>query len=179
MKRKKSVVILLILILGLFIILKVGIIDKKPPDITITVNGTTIDHVLGLNTWNRKKYDREDTFIYYMKDKEKEDLLYIPLEEEINIKFKGSTPTRIEMIDVILSEDGKLRYDKSLSSISHLEIKKKEANFILTMNGAAFLSTQYEDFKEGGVIRGIRINCGKGPNSWEYAFVIRTDASKR
>lgn len=178
MKRLKSVIFILTFIFILFLIININI-NKKPPDITVSVNGTKINYVLGLNTWNSKKYDREDTFIQYMKGKEKEDLLYIPLEEVINITFKGFTPSRIEITDYILNEEGELRYEKSLSSTTPLILNKKNTSFILTMNGAAFLSSQYEDFTDGGVIRGFRINCGKGSNSWEYAFVIRTDALKR
>lgn len=181
MKKIRLAILFLISFIFLVFFLILSTKANKPPVIKITVEGKEIEYTLGLNTWNGTKIDREDTFRYYMKRTFPEDLPYVLLGREIEIKFLGNVPDTVELADYILMEDGNIKYNlpPSTTTPTPLTFKHKKASFILSENFAAFFSSQSADYEPGATIRGFRIYCKDGKNNWEYGFIIRTDAIKQ
>ncbi len=147
-----------------------------PPKISITVAGTEINYVVGLNQWNNVIYDREGTFQTIMRDKAKTDLPYIKLNQEFQITFHGTAPDFAKLEDYIVQPNGNTRYSEREVQTIPIEFKNGKGSFVLAANPAAFLSSASSDYQPGASIRGFRLICQWGKNECEYAFIIRSDA---
>lgn len=181
MKKLKLPVLLLFLLVFLILLPLALLKPKNPPTIKITAESKEIEYTLGLNTWNGSKIDREDTFLYHMKRTLPEDLPYISLGKEIEIKFLGKVPDTVVLTDYILMDDGNVKYNipPSAANPTPLSFKHKKTSFILSENFTALLSSQSADYEPGTTIRGFRIYCKDGKNDWEYGFIIRTDVGEQ
>lgn len=106
------------------------------------------------------------------------DLPYVKLGETIQIKFQDQTtePGSYELIDYILTEEGKMKY--KIPEFSRLELKFDHgtASFVLKENMLAYASSDSKYYEPGAVLRGFRLLCSWDHDIQEVAFVIRTDA---
>lgn len=174
---KKHIFIVLILICcTVFFILYYSKEYEEPPKIEVSYNGNRIEYTVGLNTWGNAKYDRESVFTYLMKNKTKEELMYIPIGNEITITFMGRVPNEVELREYVLMEDGSVVPDV-IQNIP-IRFRNKKANFLLTENQELLTPTYMGIGEDDLVIRGFSLRCKNGSNDWEYGFIIRTDISK-
>lgn len=153
--------------------------SDEPPTIIVKSGSITLDTTVGKNKWNDAVYDREDTFIVLMKNKEILDLPYINLNEDIGIKFPSGTPDSFTLKDYILNSKGERKYSEEMAIEIPLQFSKKTAVFKLEENKAAFFSSDTSSYERGGIIRGFRLTCTWGANECEYAFILRTDANTK
>lgn len=151
---------------------------NNPPEILITAGHKEIPYVIGLNEWNGAKYDREATFQTIMKKDSSIEIPYIPLDETIQIEFKGIVPDELQLRDYILKKDGTPKYtEKEVNEIPVKLVDGKMA-FKLQEHMAAMLSSNTKDYEPGNTIRGFTLTCKWGDNECEYGFIIKTDAKK-
>ncbi len=147
----------------------------QPPSIEIIADGEAMLYTTGLNEWNGSKYDRQDTLISYMNNWGADSLKYLPNGEEVAFSFLGQVPDKIEMIEVIIGEDGRQLYSgKETKEILLIE-SDDQYGFKIVPNMAGNLSSHSDTYEQGGLLRGYKLICTWGRNSCEYGFAIRSD----
>lgn len=109
---------------------------------------------------------------------EKESIPYIWLGDIVQIDFGDITPDSYELIDDILSEDGKLKWGQRFSEPVDLIYDDHIYYYTLEFNMASGLNSNLLDWK-GKTFRGFRLICNYKNKKYEYGFVIRTDAFYR
>lgn len=148
-----------------------SIIPQEPPEISITVDGRSVNYVIGKNIWNGSIFDRLDNFQLIMK--EKYEIIYVPIGKEFTIDFNGTSPDSIDVIDEVIDTSGNVMFN-NFGQDTPVEINKGKTSFILKKHPAILLSSNTETF-ENGVIRGFRVISKWGDNQCEYTFVIKTE----
>lgn len=148
---------------------------EEPPELRVTVNSFEIMDVMGKNTWNNAKYDREDMFKVFASGNE--ELLYVPLGERIVMEFPGRTPDAVKLEDYVLDKDGNITYTDGKINVVDIQMLGNKVEFDLIKNNAVYLSSISSDYEAGESIRGFRLTCSWGKDECEYAFMLRTDAS--
>lgn len=171
-----SLIMILLIILGLMISCSTKTNYKnssEPPEISVKSNNIDIQYVVGKNIWNGSIYDRLDNFQAIMNDNSVEDLIYIPIGEEIEVDFKGYIPDTVEVVDEVVDNLGNVIFNNSTKSIS-MKLKDGKGSFIIEEHPAILLSSNSKAFDDG-VLRGIRVTCKWDDNECEYAFIIKTN----
>lgn len=148
-----------------------SIIPQEPPEILITVDGRSVNYVIGKNIWNGSIFDRLDNFQLIIK--ENHEIIYVPIGKEFTVEFNGTSPDSIEITDEVIDTSGNVMFNNSGQDIP-VELNKGKILFILKEHPATLLSSNTETF-ENGVIRGFRVLSKWGDNECEYTFVIKTE----
>ncbi|REK75975.1 hypothetical protein [Paenibacillus paeoniae] len=112
---------------------------------------------------------------------DQEEIPYLKLGAAITIQLNKNISGSYELKDVLLKEDGALKYiTQPFIEQSHdtvIDFDKGVGSFILTENAYAYLSSQSKDYEPGATIRGFQLYLHDKDET--IAFVIRTDASSQ
>ena len=139
--------------------------------LTATADLFSIDLVLGNDSWSGSAYEGEETFERLMSGLTIEDLPYVRNGERFGIRYEGSAPDSVTLTELILREDGRIKYK---SSGKEYELSAK-GTVTLEPNYATALSSNSWDYMEGNTVKGYRLLCAWGGNEYEFAFVLRGD----
>ena len=168
--------------MSLILILAVALVcagcsgTNEAPRFAARAGDINIPTAFGYNEWDGAIYDREDLCVQLVK--EDTDFPYVSLGETITLSLDGAQPDSCVMQDYIVGEDGRNLYTEKEITTSDLSFKNGQYQFVLEENPAAHLSSDSEAYETGGIMRGFKLTCTFGENECEYAFIIRTDASK-
>lgn len=167
---KKTIFLLVVIIIMTFFLAGCSKAVKEPPAISVTIDNKEIEYVSAKNKWNGSVYDREDTFVTILK-KEKD----IPVFKNgglAEITFKSNPPDKFTVFDILIDESGRQIYtEKEIINIP-VELNNGKCSFEIEKHLASFLSSHYEQEKKD--IRGFRMIASWGENECEYAFIIKT-----
>jgi len=167
---KKTIFLIVLIIVLTFFIAGCSSTDTKPPDISISNDNKEIEYVTAKNKWDGSVYDREDTFVTIFKEQRD-----IPIFENgsiAEITFKSNPPDEFKIMDILIDEEGRQIYtDKEIINIP-VELIDGKCSFEIEKHLASYLSSYYEPEKKD--IRGFRMIASWGENECEYAFVIKT-----
>lgn len=103
---------------------------------------------------------------------------YYPDGSLFEIKFPEDMgiPDSVSINDVLITSDGKLKYDKSVAVKEAVPvINDNTVSFVLDKHLATSLSSNSEDYKKGSAYRSFGIICGWGDEQYRYTFCIRSD----
>ncbi|WP_334072557.1 MULTISPECIES: hypothetical protein [Paenibacillus] len=145
--------------------------------IEVKANNQDISPVIISKTVEKPDYGNLDSFQSILENKAA-NLPYVKLGETIQVKFLDQTvePDSYELIDYVLTEEGRMKYEKTEPLKPEVEFDKGTASFILKENMQAYASSNSKDYEHGAVLRGFRLLCKWNNGTREVAFVIRTDA---
>ncbi|MBE9917791.1 hypothetical protein G8C92_27705 [Paenibacillus donghaensis] len=145
--------------------------------IEVKANNQDIHTVMISKTVEKPDYGNMDSFQSILKNNAA-DLPYVKLGEKIQVKFHDQTnePDSYELIDYVLTEEGKMKYAGAELIRPEMEFDKGTASFILKENMLAYASSDSKDYEPGAVLRGFRLLCKWNNDTQEVTFVIRTDA---
>jgi hypothetical protein len=147
---------------------------KEPPKLTITIGDKQLDYIVAKNEWNGAKYDREDTFKTILKKVSISELPYIEIGNTVTISFKNNPPSKFNIMDILVDENGKQRDSNKEIVTIPVKLKDGKVSFKIEKHLASDLSSYYIEGKTD--IRGFRMIATWGENECEYAFIIRTDS---
>lgn len=162
---------------SMFILINIEYKDSlSPPEVIISCGDTVLEHTLSLNTWDGANYDRQDSVIAIMSNIENlDDIPYFPDDSEIVIQILGAEPSKIIILDLLIKENGHLRYDERAAIIEEEYKPQTITTYTVSKHWATGLSSHTDDYKPKSALRGIKIVCDYGLNQCEYAFVYRSD----
>jgi hypothetical protein len=145
--------------------------------IEVKANNQDINTVMISKTVEKPDYGNMDSFQSILKNNAA-NLPYVKLGETIQVKFHDQTTGQdsYELIDYVLTEEGKMKYVGSEPIRPKMEFDNGTASFVLKENMLAYASSDSKDYKPGAVLRGFRLLCKWNNDTQEVAFVIRTDA---
>ncbi|WP_046216122.1 hypothetical protein [Paenibacillus wulumuqiensis] len=102
---------------------------------------------------------------------------YVQLGEQIHIQFGGTTPSEAVITDSILQKNGQDTYSKSSQDMMKLAVNQGSISFKIPSNSDACLSSDFQSYQPGRILRGFRLSYDMHGQKQEYLFVIRTDAA--
>lgn len=170
--KRKSIFILLILLIIISIMGCNQKTPKEPPGILITIGDKEIEYVIGKNKWDGAIFDREDTFQTILRKDSGIEIPFIEIGEIGTIDFKENIPTDLKIWDVLIDENGEKIYNDEVIMDVPIVIQGGKYSFEIEQHMASYLSSLYEEGKS--YFRGFRVITAWDENECEYGFVIET-----
>lgn len=162
-----------------FLLLGYGIKNNKESSPEIIIKGGKKKINFAVKSRIIKAIDYENTELFQsIANDLKIKIPYVKLGEKIEIIFRDKTPSKYELKDYILRENGTLKYNDPTIQPIPIKFNKNTASFILEPNLFVYLSSNSKDYEPGSTIRGFRLICNWANKKQEYAFIIKTDANK-
>lgn len=122
------------------------------------------------------KQEKDISFSTLIGNQNLEDIPYVKIGTALTINFSESIPKTIQIEDMILNDDGTLKYAQSETLNVPFTINGNTVTFYLGVNSAAYLSSDSKDYLPGNCLRGIKLYCTWNDEMNEYLFILRTDA---
>lgn len=162
-------------------------VPASPPDIGITVDGTTVGYTVRETDWDKKvqEYTIADAFKEITAKEQSiptfnlSNRIEFDLSKPVIFDFGNSIPDSITIYDAMLDTDGSVRYGERLIQNQIFKIiDKSHVQFDLKQHMSYFLSSNTGDY-ERDWYRLFRVVCKWGENECTYAFLINTGSEEK
>jgi hypothetical protein len=171
----------LIVILSLIILLISACSNTKSnnneiPKLTVKIGD--MDFSSNVSSRKIQKIDKENTKVFQDIIKNNS-ISYFPLGTTVKLQLDNEDSVSYKLLDYVLREDGTLKFKESAIKETDGKFDKGVKSLTLDDNLAIKLSSNLKDYEQGKTVRGFKLIYNYKDQTYEYDFVIRTDASRK
>lgn len=148
-------------------------IGIQPPTIHVVYGTNEINTAIQKVSWNGNTYEQSYPFKLVMSHQRVESLCSIPYGTEFEITFDGKAPESVTVYDMIVTDNGSLKYNEANTRCSVLKKDNNTYRYRIEQQGPEVGSKSNATDSEN-TLRGIMIEYIEGENQCWYGFVIRT-----
>ncbi|MCA0386031.1 MAG: hypothetical protein LCH34_10580 [Firmicutes bacterium] len=178
MKKWKVVLAtLLFALIVIFVYVVNGVQNAKgipEPSVKISVGSQAIKTIYYGDRYNEKR-DEMERFLNFSFEEGWEAIPYVQIGEEVDITFDNFEATDVQITDVILTKEGRLKYGEQSDMTYGLKAVDGKLRYGLPSNPAVHLSSNLNDYAPGHVIRACFIRTQINGSNFLFSFVIRTN----